>query len=138
MRLFLRIALAVFFIAAGVNHFRVPEMYLGIMPPMLPWPRELVWISGVAEIAGGIGVLIPALRRAAAWGLIALLVAVFPANIYAALHGMVINGHDVPAWTLWARLPLQFVFIGWVAAACLPRKTIQGVPGTYRKRSSPE
>jgi uncharacterized membrane protein len=119
MRTFLRVVLAVFFLVAGVNHFRVPEMYLAIMPPMLPWSRELVFISGVAEIVGGIGVLIPRIRRATAWGLIALLVAVFPANIYAALHGMVIDGRAVPGWGLWARLPLQLVFIAWVVFACL-------------------
>ena len=115
----LRVALAVFFMAAGLNHFRQPDPYLAIMPPALPWPLTLVYLSGVAEIAGGIGVLIPRFRRAAAWGLIALLVAVFPANIYGAIHGMTLNGKPVPEWLLWARLPLQALFVAWVYAAGL-------------------
>lgn len=118
--------LAVFFMVAGVNHFISPAIYLGIMPPALPWPLALVYVSGVAEVAGGVGVLIPALRRWAAWGLIALLVAVFPANIYAACHGMVINGHSVPTWVLWLRLPFQVLFIAWVYLSCL-------CPGTPKR-----
>lgn len=114
----LRITLALFFILAGFNHFISPEVYLGIMPDYLPAPLLLIQVSGVAEVVGGVGVLIPRLRKAAGWGLIALLVAVFPANIQAALHGMVIHGHAVPEWVLWARLPLQFVFIAWVWAVC--------------------
>jgi uncharacterized membrane protein len=111
--------LAIFFIAAGVNHFVSPGIYLGIMPPFLPWPMALIYVSGVAEIAGGLGVLVPSVRRIAAWGLIALLLAVFPANIYAAFHGMQIGDHSVPAWVLWVRLPVQFLFIAWVYLSCL-------------------
>ena len=69
--------LVVFFVAAGANHFIAPKFYLKIMPPYLPWHLALVYISGVVEIAGGIDVLIPGTRRLAAWGLIALLIAVF-------------------------------------------------------------
>jgi uncharacterized membrane protein len=120
--LILRLALAIFFILAGINHFISPEVYLGIMPAYLPSTLLLVQVSGVAEVMGGIGVLIPRLRKTAGWGLIVLLVAVFPANIHAALHGMVIHGHAVPEWVLWARLPLQFVFIAWVWAACFAER----------------
>ena len=109
-RTFLRWLLGVFFVVAGIGHFVVPQFYLAIMPPALPWPLTLIYISGVAEILGGLGVLLPATRKLAGWGLIALLVAVFPANFYAALHGM----GSIPAWLLWARLPFQFVFIAWV------------------------
>jgi len=109
--------LAALFIASGVNHFTSPATYLAIMPPFLPAAAALVWISGVAEIAGGLGLVLRATRRIAGWGLIALLIAVFPANIYAALHGMEIANRAVPEWMLWARLPLQAVLVAWVVHA---------------------
>ena len=109
-----RALLAVMFIAAGVNHLVSPAAYVAIMPPFLPWPEALVYISGVAEIAGGVGILFRRTRWAAAVWLIALLVAVFPANVYGALHGMELGGRAVPAWLLWTRLPLQAVLIAWV------------------------
>ena len=109
--------LATLFIASGVNHFVSPATYVAIMPPFLPAAAALVWISGVAEIAGGLGIVLKATRRIAGWGLIALLIAVFPANIYAALHGMEISGGPVPEWMLWARLPLQAVLVAWVMQA---------------------
>lgn len=112
--------LAAFFIAAGVNHFVNPQAYLSVMPPYLPFPEALNFISGAAEVAGGSGMLIPRLRRAAGWGLIALLVAVFPANIHMALHG--IPGVAIAPWILWVRLPLQLVLIAWVAWACFPKR----------------
>ncbi|MEP6956341.1 MAG: DoxX family membrane protein, partial [Chthoniobacterales bacterium] len=93
-----RLLLAVLFVAAGVNHFVSPAPYLAIMPPFLPAPAALIYLSGLAEIAGGLGILWPPTRRAAGLGLIALLVAVFPANIYAALHGMQFGGHPLPSW----------------------------------------
>lgn len=102
---------AVFFIIAGSMHLLMPAPYLKIMPPWIPWHLALVYISGAAEIAGGMGLLIPNLRRAAAWGLVALLVAVFPANIYMATEHI---PQTSPAWILWARLPLQPLMIWWV------------------------
>lgn len=117
-----RYGLAVFFVVAGVNHFLRPALYVSIIPPWLPFPRALNWISGGSEIAGGAGVLIPRLQRAVGWGLIALLLAVFPANIYMASHGYSYEGHPVPGWILWGRLPLQPVFAAWVYFACLRRK----------------
>ncbi len=110
--------LAAFFIFGGINHFRDPAFYLSMMPPPLPFPEALNQISGVFEILGGIGVLVPRTRRFAGWGLIALLIAVFPANIYAAMQGQ-IAGLDAPSWTLWARLPFQVLFILWVWAVTL-------------------
>ena len=103
--------LAVAFVAAGVYHFVNPGFYVRIMPPYLPWPRELVLISGAFELAGGLGLLVPRLRPAAAWGLIALLVAVFPANVHMALHPE--QSPQAPPAVWWARLPLQAVFIAW-------------------------
>ena len=114
----LRWLAACFFTVAGLNHFHMPDVYLSIIPPYLPWPRELVAISGVAEVLGGIGILIPPVRRLAAWGLIALLLAVLPANVQMALHGF----RNLPAWALWLRLPFQAVFIAWIYACCLAKK----------------
>ena len=101
--------LAALFTGAGIMHFVAPDQYMRVMPPYLPQPRALVLISGAAEIAGGLGLLVPQLRRYAAWGLIALLVAVFPANVYMAQEGIM-----GPPWALWARLPMQAVLIWWV------------------------
>jgi uncharacterized membrane protein len=109
-----RAGVALFFAVAGLNHFVAPAPYLAIIPPSLPWPLALVYISGAAEIVCGIGVLFARTRRLAAIGLLLLLIAVFPANIYAALAGMEIGGRAVPRWLLWLRLPLQLVFIAWV------------------------
>jgi uncharacterized membrane protein len=107
--------LAAFFVFAGTWHFVSPKTYLAIMPPYLPWHLPLVYLSGLAEILGGIGVLVPRLRKLAGWGLIALLIAVFPANIQMLLTGF--NG--IPQWVLIARLPLQFAMIAWVWWSCL-------------------
>jgi uncharacterized membrane protein len=114
--------LGFFFIVAGANHFRSPQPYLDIMPDYLPAHKELVAISGLAEIAGGLGVLLPSTRRAAGLGLILLLLAVYPANIYALQNGMELFGKAVPRWLLWARLPFQVFFLWWVYKACLAQK----------------
>jgi uncharacterized membrane protein len=100
------------FIAAGANHFVNPKPYLSMMPSYLPAHAALVQISGLAEILGGIGVCLAGTRRFAAWGLILLLIAVFPANLTAALHGW--PGVNLPDWVLWCRLPLQPVLIWWI------------------------
>lgn len=113
MRSFLLYGLALVFVVAGANHFLVPETYVAMVPDALPAPWTLVYLSGVAEIAGGLGLLHPRTRRFAAWGLIALLVAVFPANLNMAINGLPLGDRDVPAWALWARLPLQGVLIVW-------------------------
>jgi uncharacterized membrane protein len=109
-----RVLLAVFFVAAGVNHFVSPENYLQIIPPFLPARAAANYVSGLAEILGGVGILFVPTRRLAALGLILLLILVFPANIYGALHGMQISDWDVPRWVLWLRLPIQPLLIAWV------------------------
>jgi uncharacterized membrane protein len=109
-----RWVLALFMVVAGVNHFLAPEIYLGMMPAWLPAREAANVISGAAEILGGVGLLIPRLRRAAAWGLILLLVAVFPANVHVALQGNMPGLEGVSPALLWLRLPFQAVFIGWV------------------------
>jgi len=111
-----RWVLTVFMVGAGVNHFVSPEPYVGMMPSALPAPETLVYVSGVAEILGGLGLILPATRRLAAWGLIALLVAVFPANLNMAINHLPLGTRAVPGWALWARLPLQLVLIWWAAS----------------------
>lgn len=115
----LRVLLAVFFVLAGANHFRRPELYLGIMPPYLPFPLGLIYLSGALEIAGGAGVLVPATRTVAGIVLIVTLVAVLPANLHMALNDIQPPGWHLPACVLWARLPFQLVLIGWVWWTCL-------------------
>lgn len=119
---FSRTLLGATFVLAGLNHFRSPQAYLQIMPDYLPAHEELVALSGAAEIAGGLGVLFPPTQRVTGWGLIALLTAVFPANIYGAQNGMEIFGKTVPSWLLWVRLPLQGLLIWWVYKACLEKE----------------
>jgi len=126
LKAFLRDILAVFFVLAGLNHFRVPSAYVAMVPAWLPWPANLSAIAGVCEILGGIGVLLPGLRRAAGWGLVALLVAVFPANLNVALMGHIEGSSHSPAM-LWARLPLQAVLIAWVAWVAIARDRRLGI-----------
>ena len=103
--------LGILFVLAGANHFVQPEYYVPIMPPYLPWPWSLVYLSGVFEIALGAFLLWPRTTVIAAWGLIALLIAVFPANVHMALH--VEDFPTIPPIMLWLRLPLQGVLIAW-------------------------
>jgi uncharacterized membrane protein len=110
-----RWVLTAFMVAAGINHFASPEPYVGMMPAQLPAPWTLVYVSGIAEILGGLGLILPATRRLAAWGLIALFIAVFPANLNMAMHQLPLGTRHVPAWALWARLPLQLVLIWWAS-----------------------
>jgi uncharacterized membrane protein len=109
-----RWVLALFFLLGGSAHFYAPEVYRPMMPPALPAPDALIAISGVAELLGGLGLLLAPTRRWAGWGLILLLLAVFPANCHMALAQVPFGGRTLPAWVLWARLPLQPVFIAWV------------------------
>lgn len=111
----------VLFVAAGTLHFVRPAMYEQIVPPSFGHARELVAISGVAEIAGGLGLLIPRTRRAAGYGLIALLLAVWPANISMALDAQKF-AQVAPAWALWARVPLQVVLMWWMERASRPER----------------
>jgi uncharacterized membrane protein len=114
IRLILRILAAAFFIGAAINHFHNPEFYRSIVPPGFPNPKLLVIISGICEILGGIGLLIPPLRKSAGWGLIALLIAVFPANIYMAISPERIPNLHFSRWLLWIRLPVQGVLAAWI------------------------
>lgn len=104
-----------FYAVAGGMHFLNPEFYLKIMPPYLPLHLELVYLSGVAEIVLAVLLAVPACRSLAAWGIIALLIAVYPANIHAAMLAGGPNDPfpEVPVWLAWLRLPFQFLFIAW-------------------------
>ena len=130
--------LSAFFVAIGASHFANPDQFLAIMPPQLPAPEALVYISGAFEMCLGIALSIPRVSRIAAWGIIALLIAVYPANIYHAWAG----GIDHPSlprlmanpWVAYARLPFQFVFMAWAyiftrdVPAEAPRKQIGSQP----------
>jgi uncharacterized membrane protein len=109
--------LAIVFISAGVMHFLNPALFVRIIPTWISHGLALVYISGVFEILGGLAVLIPRTRRLAGLGLIALLIAVFPANIHMALHSE--DFANIPTLALWLRLPLQFVIIAWVWSSAI-------------------
>ena len=104
-----RVFFALSFIAVGTSHFTAPQPFVSIMPAYLPWPLELVYISGIFEVSGGVGLLFPITRRVAAWGLIALLIAVYPANINMLVNDIYIGDMPRERWLLWARMPLQLL-----------------------------
>ncbi|MEO6924088.1 MAG: DoxX family protein [Bryocella sp.] len=106
-----RYLMGAMYIAAGIAHFAITRQYERAMPAYLPAHRELVLISGAAEILGGIGLMIPITRVPAAYGIIALLVAVFPANVWMAQHPEQFPG--MQPWALYARLPIQLLLIAW-------------------------
>lgn len=107
------VVLGIVFIAAGTLHFMIPQAYIRIMPPYLPRPGLLIDISGVAELLGGLGLLVRDTRRAAAWGLFALLFAVWPANIYMATAHLPFHGVMGQSWAQWTRVILQIPLIYW-------------------------
>jgi uncharacterized membrane protein len=109
---------AAFFGYAGVSHFTNEAFFVRIVPPWLPAPLLMVQLSGIAEIAGAVGVLIPRTRRLAGWGLLALLAAVYPANVHMALHPE--QFPDMTPTALYVRLPFQFVFAACVWWATKP------------------
>ncbi|TDB64455.1 DoxX family protein [Arundinibacter roseus] len=102
--------MALLYIAAGSMHFIQPKFFLKIVPPILPFPEGIVIISGIAEILLGLLLLVPFTRALAAWGVILLLIAVFPANLYMAYAP---KFHQISPWIRWGRLPLQFVLMYW-------------------------
>jgi uncharacterized membrane protein len=124
--------IAILFIGAGILHFLHPARYAGIVPYMLPHPLLLVYISGLAELAGGIGVLFPQTKVLAGRGLILLLIAIFPANVQMLVSARAANA---PHWfeaILWFRLPVQGLLIAWVW-----RATLYENPGDKQLRSTP-
>jgi uncharacterized membrane protein len=115
---------AVFYSVAGALHFIKPELYLRIMPPYIPWHLAMVRVSGICEILGGLGLLVTETRRAAAWGLVALLIAVFPANIYMATHPIEAGAGSIAPVLRWGRLPLQALLIWWLLWCTRPRSML--------------
>jgi len=116
VRSVVRVMAALAMIGVGVDHFVAPDFFVRIVPRVLPAPLVLVWVSGFFEALGGLGLLIPRVRRAAGIGLVALYIAVFPANINMCIHPEL--GGSIPLWALWLRLPFQLVFIAlalWVS-----------------------
>jgi len=103
--------MALLYILAGLNHFRVPRLYIRMIPPSYPNPPLLNTVSGAAEILLGIALCIPVLSSVAAWGIIALLIAVFPANLF--MYTDEKAGMNLPKWVLLIRLPLQLVLMLW-------------------------
>ena len=119
LRILVRLLLAALFLFAGTIHLRDPKLFLPAMPPWIPFPLPCIEISGIFELIGGIGLLIPArpFQFFAGWGLALLLLAVFPANIYMAVEHVKIHGFPAQPWMAWARLPLQpllIVAVLWV------------------------
>jgi uncharacterized membrane protein len=105
-----RDALSLMLVFTGISHFTfMKEDFVRMMPPSIPWPRVMVYFTGICELAGAAGLLVPELRRAAAYALIAFFLAVLPANIHAARAGVTLRGK--PATSLWLRIPMQALFI---------------------------
>ena len=113
IKLVLRVLLAIFMIVAGTLHWVTPDPFVKIVPSFLPYSLALVYISGVFEILGGIGLLVPPVSQAAAWGLIVLFIAVFPANINMAVNQIQMDGIPDSDLLRWGRLPFQAVLIAW-------------------------
>jgi len=122
IKTFFLILLSVFFTYAGIDHLVSPDFYVSIMPPWIPAHLELVYLSGVFEVMGGVGVLIPRFRAFAGAGLVALLIAVYPANLH-----MAFNPHlfpDIPVVALYIRLALQFLAFYWAYTVTRPDSTL--------------
>jgi uncharacterized membrane protein len=118
----LRWVLIALMVILGVLHFAAAEAFAQIVPPQLPWPVALVWISGVFEILLGLALIPERTRRLAGWGLVALYIAVFPANVYMAVANVRIGDlPPAPPALLWGRLPLQVVFVLWALWVSKPR-----------------
>lgn len=109
----LRLILTISIVIVGFLHFAIPEPFVKIVPSFLPYPLALVYISGLFEILGGVGLLVPNVSRAAAWGLIVLFIAVFPANINMAVNHIHLDNIPDSPWFQAVRLPFQAVLIAW-------------------------
>ena len=116
---------AIFYVVAGSLHFIKAEPYLRIMPPYIPWHLAMVRVSGAFEILGGLGLLVSETRKTAAWGLIGLLIAVFPANIYMATHPIESGAISIAPVLRWGRLPLQLLLVWWLLWCTRPRLVLR-------------
>ena len=133
-RLVVRILLAALFLLAGTVHLLNPNLFMPIMPSWVPAPLGAIVISGICELLGGVGLLIPSerIRRAAGWGLLLLLLAVFPANIHMAAAQIRVHGVPSANWISWVRIPLQpilMLMVSWSTGIWPRRKPLnKGVP----------
>lgn len=118
-----RVILGGLFLLASTMHF-TSDVELNIIPEFLPWRRAALYITGIFEIIGGLGLLIPRFKRPAAWGLVALLVAIFPANIYQAVKNIQLGGFLNTRLYQWGRLPFQGVFIWLVLWSTCCKKAV--------------
>lgn len=109
-----RIGTGMTFIFTGISHFVAPDTFMKLMPPFIPEPFLMIYTSGFFEISGGIGLIFAKTKRLASYGLILLLLAIFPANIYVAWENVQLGGFMNFSFYQWLRLPLQLVLIGWV------------------------
>jgi uncharacterized membrane protein len=126
MKTICRLLLALFMVFAGAMHFVNPEAYIKIMPPFIPFHEAMVFISGLFEIIGGIGLLFKKTQRIAAWGLVAIFIAVFPANIHMAVNNISIGEIPSNPVLLWLRLPVQIIFITWAWWFTRPDHLLKG------------
>ncbi len=113
----LKIVLAAFYLGAGILHLRSPQGFISIVPSFVPWPTQVVWLTGVAEIAGAIGLMIPRLQKAAGIGLALYAICVFPANINHALNQIDVGGLPNSWWYQGPRFVLQPILV-WLALFC--------------------
>src|SRR5689334_16508446 len=113
IRMALRWLLTAYMVGAGVNHFLDPATYLAMTPRWLPAPEFRVYFSGIAEIAGGIGLIFPQTRKLAGWFLIATYIALMPATIKMAIEGLPFGTHHIPSGVLWGRIPVQVLLMAW-------------------------
>jgi uncharacterized membrane protein len=130
LRLIVRLLLAALFLFAGTIHLRNPELFVPVMPPWIPFHLPCILISGVFELLGGLGLLVPwrPIQFLTGWSLTLLLIAVFPANIYMAVANVKVHGFPAHAWMGWARLPLQpllIVAVLWVTNVWPGKCTMQ-------------
>lgn len=125
MKRIMSVILGMAFVFVGILHFVRPAGFLAIMPSWIPFHSFWVYASGVVEIAGGLGLLIPRYRKVAGWILFVLLIVVFPANVNMAVNEIQLPGRDpMPVWAMWARLPLQFVLLFLVWWSAIKEKTV--------------
>lgn len=118
----LRVILAVCMVVAGTLHFLVPDPFIKIVPAPLPEPAIIVYVSGIFEILGGLGLLVPPVSRRAAWGLVAIFILVFPANLNMAFNDIHIDGVPDGWWFQAIRLPFQGVLMAWAYWYARPEK----------------
>lgn len=113
IRLVLRLVLAAFYLSAGILHLKSPQGFISIVPSFVPWPAEIVWLTGLAEIAGAIGLMIPRLQKAAGIGLALYAICVFPANINHAINQIDVGALPNSWWYHGPRFMLQPILIWW-------------------------